>query len=142
MPGETDFLERLKAIATHPGARGLADDVAVLEFGGETLVLTHDTLVEGVHFLASDPPESVAWKLLAVNLSDLAAKGATPAGALMSYTLTDDAAWDAAFVAGLKAALGQFDCPLLGGDTVAASTRALGMTLIGRPTGPVPSRSP
>jgi thiamine-monophosphate kinase len=46
---ESAFIESLKALATHPAARGLADDAAILEIGGRTLVLTHDMLVEGVH---------------------------------------------------------------------------------------------
>jgi thiamine-monophosphate kinase len=63
---ETDFLALLRPLAMHPAARGLVDDAAVL---GE-LVFTHDMLVEGVHFLADDPGGDVAWKLIAVNLSD------------------------------------------------------------------------
>jgi thiamine-monophosphate kinase len=82
------------------------------------LVLTHDMLAEGVHYLASDPPQDVAWKLVAVNLSDLAAKGAKPRGVLLGYPLAGDGAWDAAFLEGLREALTTFDCPLLGGDTV------------------------
>ena len=77
MSRERDFIGRLAAFARDPAARGLADDAAVLPFAGGTLVLTHDMIVEGVHFLADDPPEDVAWKLVAVNLSDLAAKGAS-----------------------------------------------------------------
>ncbi len=73
MSGESDFIEMLRALADDPAARQLADDAAVLKIGNETLVLTHDMIVEGVHFLASDPPMDVAWKLVAVNLSDLAA---------------------------------------------------------------------
>lgn len=141
MAGEHDFIERLRAIATDPAARGLIDDAAVLEIGGTTLVLTHDALVEGVHFLASDPPESVARKLLAVNLSDLAAKGATPVAALFGHTLTGDDGWDVAFVGGLAAALAHFDVPLLGGDTVRTKERHLAMTLIGEAQGAVPSRA-
>jgi thiamine-monophosphate kinase len=80
---EDDFLARLRTLPLHPGAHGLADDTATL--GGYTL--TTDTLVEGVHYLAGDPPEDVAWKLLAQNLSDLAAKGATPVGVLLNYPL-------------------------------------------------------
>jgi len=68
------------------------DDAAVL---GE-LVLTHDMLAEGVHYLPGDPPQDVAWKLVAVNLSDLAAKGATPLGVLLGYPLAGDTVWDAA----------------------------------------------
>jgi thiamine-monophosphate kinase len=127
---ETDFIQRLRAIATHPAARGLMDDAAVL---GD-LVLTHDMIVEGVHYLPTDPPADVAWKLLAVNLSDLAAKGATPEGVLLGYPL-GEAAWDAAFVDGLGEALKHFGVPLLGGDTVSAPTRAprmIGLTALGR----------
>jgi thiamine-monophosphate kinase len=98
-------------------------------------------LVEGVHFLGSDPPESVAAKLVAVNLSDLAAKGATPLGVLMGYSLTGDAAWDAQFMDGLAAALERFGVPLLGGDTVSASQRVFGLTAIGEAGPKVPSRS-
>jgi thiamine-monophosphate kinase len=140
MSGEASFIEKLRAIATIPAARGLRDDAAVLDVGGTRLVLTHDMLVEGVHFLPSDPPTSVAWKLVAVNLSDLAAKGATPLGALMGYTLRGDAKWDAAFVDGLKVALDRFSIPLLGGDTVSGGERVMGMTLIGQAMDVVPSR--
>ncbi len=118
----------------HPAARGLLDDAAVL---GD-LVLTHDVLVEGVHFLPEDPPEDVAWKLLAVNLSDLAAKGAKPLGVLLGYPLSEPD-WDAAFVRGLGEALAAFDVALLGGDTV-KGPRVLSLTAIGR-TAVAPSRS-
>jgi thiamine-monophosphate kinase len=138
---ELSFIAALRQFATHPAARGLNDDAAVLEIGGARLIITHDSLVEGVHYLHSDPPESVAWKLLAVNLSDLAAKGGSPRGAMMSYTLRGDADWDARFAAGLGAALAHFDVALLGGDTVSAPSRVLGLTLIGEASGPVPARS-
>ncbi len=139
--GEFDFIGRLKAFATHPAARGLSDDAAVLDFGGNKLILTQDTLVEGVHFLHSDPPETVAWKLLAVNLSDIAAKGGQPIAALMSYTLRGDDTWDAAFAGGLAHALSHFGVALIGGDTVSADQRQLSLTLIGEAKGPVPDRS-
>jgi thiamine-monophosphate kinase len=131
---ESDFLALLRPLASHSAARGLMDDAAVL---GD-LVFTHDMLVEGVHFLADDPPADVAWKLLAVNLSDLAAKGAVPVGVLLGYPLGDDA-WDHAFVAGLGEALAVFDVPLLGGDTV-RGPRVLSLTAIGRSV-IAPSRS-
>jgi thiamine-monophosphate kinase len=133
---EPDLLALLRPLATHPAARGLMDDAAVL---GD-LVLTHDMLVEGIHYRPEDSPEDVAWKLIAVNLSDLAAKGATPVGVLLGYTLGDDA-WDAAFVAGLAAALEAFETPLLGGDTVRGrGPRTLALTAIGR-SPHAPSRS-
>ena len=138
---EIAFIESLKALATHPAARGLADDAAVLEIGGRTLILTHDMLVEGVHYLPDDPPGDVAWKLLAVNLSDLAAKGARPIGALLGYSLGEDE-WDEAFAAGLRTALDAFDVPLIGGDTVrGAGPRTLALTALGEASGPVPSRA-
>lgn len=131
----------MRAIATHPAARGLADDCAVLEVGGETLVLTHDTMVEGVHFLPGSDLEDLGWKLVATNVSDLAAKGARPLYALLSYQLGGD---DMAFLRGLQSALQHYgDAALLGGDTVsAAGPKTVGLTLIGRATHiPVPSRA-
>jgi len=138
---EADFIARLRSIATDPGARGLADDAALL---GD-LVLTHDMIIEGVHFLPDDTPQDVAWKLVAVNLSDLAAKGATPVGVLLGYSLTGDAQWDAAFADGLESVLRRYGVPLLGGDTVGipgGAPRTFGLTAIGRasPDG-VPARS-
>lgn len=141
MNPELSFIAQLRAIATHPAARGLLDDAAVLEFGGKKLVLTHDMLVEGVHFLSSDPPASVAWKLVAVNLSDLAAKGAAPVAALAAFTLVGDTEWDSEFAVGLGEALDHFGVPLIGGDTVSARERSLGMTMIGESGGAVPARS-
>jgi len=144
MSQESTFIHHLRAIATHPAARGLVDDAAVLEIVGSTLVITQDTLVEGVHYLLTDPPEDVAWKLLAVNLSDLAAKGAMPLGVLMGYALTDDQEWDASFIGGLEAALAHFNVALLGGDTVKLPQgvpRVLGLTAIGTGGARVPSRS-
>lgn len=137
---ETDFIARLRALATHPAARGLRDDAAVL---GD-LVLTHDMIVEGVHYLADDAPADVAWKLVAVNLSDLAAKGAKPLGGLMGYGLTGAPDWDAGFVDGLAQVLREFDVPLLGGDTVRLppqSPRCFGLTAIGQaPAAGAPGR--
>lgn len=130
MTAESAFIETLRALATDPAARGLIDDAAVLELAGTALVLTHDMLVEGVHYLPDDPPADVAWKLVAVNLSDLAAKGARPLGVLLGFTLGDDA-WDCAFAEGLGKALAAFDLKLLGGDTVSAPARVLGLTAIG-----------
>jgi thiamine-monophosphate kinase len=140
---EPAFIASLRALATSQAARGLLDDAAVLTVGGTALVLTHDVIVEGVHYLRADPPEDVAWKLLAVNLSDLAGKGARPLGALMGYSL-GDAEWDRRFVEGLRHALLTFNVPLLGGDTVSpplGAPRSLGLTAIGEASGPVPSRS-
>lgn len=111
----------------------------MLEIGDETLVLTHDVLAEGVHYLAGQDPADVAWKLVATNMSDLAAKGAQPLGVLLGYQLGGD---DARFVEGLGEALAHYGAALLGGDTFAAAGgKVLGLTAIGRATHrPVPSR--
>lgn len=140
MSGETEFINSLRALAHHPAARGLADDAAVLEVGGETLVLTHDTMVEGVHFLPTADWADVGWKLVAVNLSDLAAKGAEPLGVLLGFMLCEG---QERFAEGLADVLDHYGTPLLGGDTVSGGPpRAFGLTAIGRATHvPVPSRS-
>lgn len=124
----------------HPGARGLADDVAILETDGETLILTHDSMAEGTHWKPDADPADVAYKLVTTNLSDLAAKGAEPMGVILSYTLGGD---DQRFLEGLHEALTAFDTPMLGGDTITTQgPRTLGLTAIGRATyTPVPSRS-
>ena len=136
---ELDFFDALKAIANNPAARGLEDDAAVVEIGGETLVLTHDTLIQGVHVREDEDLADIAWKLVAVNLSDLAAKGAEPVGVLVSHMLGTG---DDRFVAGLREVLDEYGTPLLGGDTVRADGRRVwGCTAIGRATHtPVPDR--
>jgi thiamine-monophosphate kinase len=107
--------------------------------GSEVLVITHDTMAEGTHFRPEADMADVAWKLVAVNLSDLAAKGAEPLGVLLGHSLGRD---DARFVAGLGEALEAFGVSLLGGDTVRVEgARTFGMTAIGRATHvPVPDR--
>jgi thiamine-monophosphate kinase len=136
---EAEAIERLRRIATAPEARGLLDDVAVLD----GLVVTHDSIAEGVHFLSTDPPASVGWKLVAVNLSDLAAKGATPAGAVLSLTLSGDGAWESEFLTGVEHACESYALPVIGGDTIAlpvGAPRVLGLTAIGRAGPKVPDR--
>lgn len=140
MSGEFAFIAALRALATHPASRGLADDAAVLEVGGEALVLTHDAMAEGRHWHPSQDMADVAWKLVAVNLSDLAAKGAEPLGVLIGHTLGGG---DERFIVGLGEVLDAYNVPLLGGDTVAGDgPRTLGCTAIGRATHrPVPGRN-
>ena len=139
---ESEFLAALRTLPLHPAARGLRDDTALLNPTGP-LVLTTDTLVENIHYLPTDPAQDVAWKLVAVNLSDLAAKGATPVGVMLNYPLAGDDAWDRAFLAGLAEILARYDCPLIGGDTTslpAGAPRVLSLTAIGGEA-PAPPRS-
>jgi thiamine-monophosphate kinase len=110
-----------RPLARHPGALDLRDDAACFTPPeGADLVLTKDAVVAGVHFLADDAPAKIAQKALRVNLSDLAAKGADPAGFLLALALPEaiDAAWLAAFSGGLARDVETYRCPLFGGDTV------------------------
>lgn len=136
-PGEFDIIARyFRPLAVgEPGALGLGDDAAVLTPpAGWQMVVTTDTEVAGVHFLASDPPASVAIKLLGVNLSDLAAMGAKP----WVYTLNTawpkgiDESWIAAFADGLAGMQRRHGIALIGGDTVATEgPLALTVTALG-----------
>lgn len=105
-----------------PGAFGLVDDAAALKpKPGHDIVVTTDAIVAGVHFLAADPPATVAQKALRVNLSDLAAKGAAPRAYLLTAALTKDIGddWLEAFADGLRHDQKMFRVTLIGGDTVA-----------------------
>ena len=137
---ESAFIDQLRRLATDPAARGLNDDAAVI---GD-LVLTHDMIAEGVHFLSTDPPASVGWKLVTVNLSDLAGKGAEPVAAPMGFTLSHDEEWDERFVDGVAAACETYGLALVGGDTIAlpeGAPRVFGLTAVGRGGTVIPSRS-
>ena len=127
-------------MAWNPAARNLDDDCAVLEIGDTALVITHDAMAEGLHFLPDQDPADVAWKLVASNVSDLAAKGADPLGVVLGYQLGRD---DLRFLGGLREALDAFALILLGGDTIGSTgAQVLGLTAIGLATHrPVPSRA-
>ena len=84
---EAEFIAALRTLPLHPGAAGLFDDAATLAPGGDTLVFSTDSMVEGVHFPADMAPADVAWRLVACALSDLAAKGAEPVGVMLNYPL-------------------------------------------------------
>jgi thiamine-monophosphate kinase len=118
--GEDDLIARyFRPLATDPGALGLVDDAALLKSTGDDLVVTTDAVVEGVHFLPNDPPDTIARKALRVNLSDLAAKGAVPAGFVLTLALRDaKEQWLAPFARALGEDAAAFGCPVLGGDTV------------------------
>ncbi|MEX1059395.1 MAG: thiamine-phosphate kinase [Methyloceanibacter sp.] len=119
--GEFEIIARYFApLATDAAALSLRDDAAVLRPPeSQEIVLSCDTIVEGVHFLPNDPPDSIAHKALAVNLSDLAAKGARPYVYLLALALPADpsAAWLEAFAAGLRDLQSQAGIVLVGGDT-------------------------
>jgi thiamine-monophosphate kinase len=144
--GEDALIARyFKPLATDAGAFGLDDDAAALKVrSGEEIVVTTDAIVEGVHFLKHDPPDTVARKALRVNLSDLAAKGAATAGFVMTLALRGaDDSWLTAFARALGEDALAFACPLLGGDTVSTpGPLTVSITAFGRvPAGKMVHRS-
>lgn len=145
--GEFETIQRLLKPLAHPEwARGLADDVAALPSRpGYDLILTKDALVEGVHFLPEDPLDTVAQKLLRVNISDVAAKGAVPFGYLLACHWSERCGWPERddFVAGLRRDQAIFDIHLLGGDTVKTPGPAsFSVTMLGWvPSGKAVSRA-
>lgn len=143
--GEDDLIARyFRPLATDPGAFGLVDDAAILKSSGDDLVVTTDAIVEGVHFLSSDPPDTIARKALRVNLSDLAAKGATPAGFVLTLALREASdEWLAPFAKALGEDATSFQCSLLGGDTVSTpGPLMISVTAFGRvPAGKMVRRS-
>ncbi|MGH6851470.1 MAG: thiamine-phosphate kinase, partial [Methylocella sp.] len=120
-PSEDELIAAYFAPLAGPGAFGLQDDAAILaQKPGHDIAATKDMSIGGVHFFMDDPPGAVARKALRVNLSDLAAKGAEPAGFLLGLALPEDWTehWLAGFAQGLGADASAYKCPLLGGDTV------------------------
>jgi thiamine-monophosphate kinase len=136
-PGEFDIIRDIFAplSESQAGAYNLTDDAATLSAPpGTELVMTKDAMVSGVHFLASDEAGHIARKLLRVNLSDLAAMGATPMGYLLAafWSHGTDPDWIRSFAEGLKRDQREFSIGLLGGDTVSTpGPLSLSLTAIG-----------
>ena len=135
LPAEFALIARHFRPLAGPGSLDLRDDVAVLTPpSGRDLVLTVDAMVGGVHFLPDDPPDLIGRKLLRVNLSDLAAKGAVPIGYLMTVSAPRDTpdAWFAGFAAGLAQDQKAYGVTLLGGDTTSTpGPLSLSLTILG-----------
>jgi thiamine-monophosphate kinase len=147
--GESALIERIArrvGQASVPDAfrlvLGIGDDTAALQIGEQTLLWTADMLLEGVHFrLDWIDPASLGWKSLAVNLSDIAATGGTPVGALLSLALPAECtgAWLDAFVDGLAECARAYGVALLGGDTNRAEQVVIDVSVLGVVAGrPVP----
>jgi thiamine-monophosphate kinase len=135
LPAEFSLIARHFKPLAGPGALQLRDDAALLDPpAGRQLVLTADAMVAGVHFLPDDPPDLIGRKLLRVNLSDIAAKGAVPLGYLMTVSTPRDTqdAWFAGFAAGLAVDQALYGVKLLGGDTTSTpGPISLSLTMIG-----------
>ncbi|MDB5744099.1 MAG: thiamine-phosphate kinase [Polaromonas sp.] len=117
--GEFDLIARYFTRPTARAALGIGDDCALLQPApGTQLAISSDMLVEGRHFFADVDPFSLGHKALAVNLSDLAACGATPLAFTLALALPQaDDAWLAPFSRGLLALADAHGCELVGGDT-------------------------
>jgi thiamine-monophosphate kinase len=125
-------------LATSPGADGLRDDVAEISPG---LIATKDAIVEGVHFLPDDPLETVAQKLVRVNVSDIIAKGGKPDAALLALVWPKGRPHEQleGFARGLGKDLARWGAHLVGGDTTSTDgPLTLTLTLMGK----VGSRGP
>lgn len=121
---EDSLIAHLFAPFAGEGAFGLRDDAArIAPREGHELIVTVDAIVADIHFFKDDPAGGVGRRVLAVNVSDLAAKGARPVGFVLSLGLPDDwrEQWLRTFAEGLQHAARSFGCPLLGGDTVRAN---------------------
>lgn len=138
---ETELIERIQRLAggisaggTLSVVKGIGDDCAVIEVGRHTLLLTVDMLLEGVHFRVDwIDARSLGWKSLAVNLSDIAGMGGTPACALLSLAipahLTGE--WFDSFIAGVVECAQTYGCALIGGDTNRSETVVIDITVLG-----------
>jgi thiamine-monophosphate kinase len=140
--GELEFLKWLEASAVRTSGihRSIGDDAAILAGGPDDWVVATDTLAEGTHFQVGEDPERIGRKALAVNLSDLAAMGASPRAALLALTLPHGFSPELPrrIVQGIRALGAQFHCPLVGGDTtthrggIVATVTVLGCVEPGR----------
>lgn len=134
---ETDLIQTYLAPLTRgaPGAFGLRDDAALISpEPGTDLVFTSDPIIAGVHFFPADRAADIAWKALAVNASDLAAKGARPLAYMLNLAFPQppQREWMRDFADGLGAAQESFGCHLIGGDTdLTPGPLSIGVTIIG-----------
>ena len=131
-PSEFDLIRRHFTRPTHHTDLAVGDDAALLRArAGMQLAVSTDMLVAGTHFFADTDPEDLGWKTLAVNVSDLAAMGATPRWAFLALSLPGgDEAWIAAFARGFFACAEAQGVDLAGGDTTRGPL-TLAVTIIG-----------
>lgn len=137
--GEFALIDRLTGLLSRQIPRedlivGPGDDAAVYRFGGEFLIATTDTMVEGVHFLPGAEPQALGWKAMAVNISDIAAMGGWPVFSLVTLALPPEAEVGAieALYEGLRDMAMMCAAPIIGGDTVRAPEMAITVTVAGR----------
>jgi len=133
MPSEFELIDRYFKRPTQHTLLGVGDDGALIApTPGRELVVSTDMLVEGTHFLAETDPESLGWKCLAVNISDMAAMGAQPRWATLGITVPPAPTfrWLDDFARGFFACADEFGVDLIGGDTT-RGPRAFCVTILG-----------
>lgn len=118
---ETSFIEiYLKPLCSSKGSLSLSDDAAILNPDPQQdIIISKDILIAGQHFFETDDPKDIAYKALAVNLSDIAAKGAKPLSFMLGIAFPEapEVKWAESFTKGLQLTMQKFDLSLLGGDT-------------------------
>ena len=134
---ENEFIETyLKPLCRSEGSLSLSDDAAILEPSeGQDLILSKDMLIAGHHFFETDRPEDIAYKALAVNLSDIAAKGATPIAVMLgiAFPKAPEPNWAKAFCIGLNETMENYDLQIIGGDTTGTKgPLVISVTIIGQ----------
>ena len=139
-------IARMFGSLPHNGFEPIGDDCTVLNIDGEALVMSTDMLIEDVHFLrGASSAEEVGYKSLMVNLSDVAAMGATPTATLLSLSLPESAQgeWVEGFMRGFYEGCAQYGVALVGGDTTASRDKiSINVVAIGRaPIGNIKRRS-
>ncbi|HEY9615177.1 AIR synthase related protein, partial [Allocoleopsis sp.] len=132
--GEQGLLERLQRFCPRDI---VGDDAAVLSFpeSGQSLVVTTDVLVDGVHFSdRTTSPEDVGWRAAAANLSDLAAMGASPLGITVGLSIRSETSvsWVERVYQGLTGCLQEYDTEIVGGDVVRSPVISIAITAFGQ----------
>ena len=111
--------------------KGIGDDAAVVSVGGKLLAVSVDTMTEGVHFYSGIDPEDLGYRSIAAAISDMAAMSATPRYVTVSLSIQSiEQNWMEKFIEGIKACIVQYDCYLVGGDTVKGAM-SIGVQVIG-----------
>jgi len=132
--GEFGLIKKIKGLFGAPeGVLGIGDDCAILPYGDRELLITTDTLIEGVHFFEEMEPYLLGRKTLAVNISDVAAMAGAPKWAFLSLSIDGERefSWVEEFLRGLRSVALEYGISLLGGDTTSSDRLYINITLIG-----------
>ncbi len=129
--GEFGLIERLRNILNSPI---IGDDTAPVKLGSETLLLTTDTMNEGVHFLREWSPETLGWKVISANVSDVVGNGGKPLWALISLSVPQelDVKWVERLYEGVRNACEFYGCEVVGGNIARLNEISISVALVGK----------